>query len=149
MPVAADDCSLSGLTEVARQLGDVRTHLNPDLALLGVAMCFVPVEAKRVRRDLRADMEALPGNLHVFESVIRYSVRAAFDQRRRRVTAEEYGEFAPSAERERLAALSRGERDPAPASSSAARGVADDYRRLAAEISGRLAEVNTKREAMT
>ena len=146
VPVRSDDCSISGLTLVARQWVRVRDDLNPALSLLGVVLSQVPLGANRMRNELRDSLGRDDPNLHVFDAVIRLSPRSAFDSRRFGVVAAEYEGMAKRGLTDRLAALQRGNGGKGRSWSKAAPGLADDYHDLALEIINRLKTVNAQLE---
>ena len=147
VPVRGDDCSISGLTVVARQWVRVRDDLNPALSLLGVVLSQVPSGATRMRNELRDSLGRDDPNLHVFDAVIRLSPRSALDSRRFGVVAAEYEGMAKRGVTDRLAALHRGDSGKGRSWSRAATGLADDYHDLALEIIDRLKTVNAELEA--
>jgi cellulose biosynthesis protein BcsQ len=136
-PVRADDASLDGLEVMARAFPPARSH-NPKLQLMGVVMFDLAIGATALRSELRSLLEdELGGVAPVFCSVIRRSERSAFDMRRFGLLAIEYLErarselSAPSVE----GRISTQRLDGAVARfSSAAAGLAQDYRDLTGEI---------------
>ena len=122
IPIRADDASLAAIGALAALWRDIRTHHNAHLALLGVALMQVPGEERRFETQLRDDVRAIgQGHLRVFQTAVRANPEAAWGTRRLGLTADEYADHAENGERARTA-----------------RGLADDYRHLTAEILSRL-----------
>jgi len=137
IPVKHDGASLDGLTLIGRQYQHVRKTTNPTLRLLGVVLFDTNLRATALNDQIRAELEAALGtNPPVFGTAIRHSQRAAFDMRQEGLTAAEYAAAATMDTKERLTLLRdiNKLREAPPARSSAARGLADDYRQLTKEI---------------
>ena len=138
VPVKADDASLDGLEMIARSFARSRSGPNPGVRLLGIVTFDSATSAHAIRADLRKTVEAdLGGIAPVFESFIRRSERSAYDMRRFGMLAHEYAARAEevlrtTSVRTRIEASRRG--DAASRFSTAARGLADDYRNLAREV---------------
>ena len=108
--------------------------------MLGVVLTLVVSGATAVERRARADLEVLlDGKVKVFEHAIRFAQAAAVACRGSGLLAEEYAARAASATPWYRA---RAEGQPIERYSSAAGGLAEDYRLLAdevlAELAGRL-----------
>ena len=109
IPVRHDAASLKGLELMARQYRKVRSHLNPDLQLLGVVLFGIGRSATAIRHEVRATLESSLGELApVFDTVIRFSERAPYDMRLDGKLAHEYEIAAEAARTSRLAALHSG-----------------------------------------
>ena len=142
VPTKCDGASLDGLTLIGRQYQRVRAAGNRRLSLLGVVLFDVNRRASALLDQIWAELEAALGESPpVFEASIRHSQRAAYDMRAEGLVACEYAVAAQADRAERLATL-RADPDrlkaAPPARSSAAAGLADDYRRLAHEVLTRL-----------
>lgn len=138
IPVRADEGSVDGLEMIARSFARARSGPNPGLRLLGVVVFDSAPNARAIRAELRETLETdLGGIAPVFETFIRRSERSAFDMRRFGMLASEYADRADdvlgsTTVRARIEASRRG--DAAMRFSRAARGLADDYERLAREV---------------
>lgn len=138
IPVKFDDGSLDGLELMARQFAGVRVGANPDLTLMGVALFDFSTQGTVIRREVRQQLlDELQGGAPVFKSIVRRSERAAYDMRRRGLLAHEYRSKAE----ESNAKVSIGERirraqqgAPVDRYSTAAEGLAEDYKKLTTEI---------------
>ena len=142
VPTKCDGASLDGLTLIGRQYQRVTATGNGSLALLGVVLFDVNRRASALLDQIWAELEAALGESPpVFDASIRHSQRAAYDMRAEGLVACEYSAAASADRTERLAALRANPRllrAAPPARSSAAVGLADDYRRLAGEVLERL-----------
>lgn len=138
IPVKFDEGSIDGLELMARQFGAIKRTTNPMLKLLGVVLFDFSTSGTVIRAEVRRQLAAELGEgAPVMKSVIRRSERGAFDMRRGGMLAHEYSTRA-SEEQARTSIAERIRRSKAgestPRYSSAAEGLADDYRRLAAEL---------------
>lgn len=138
IPVKFDDGSLDGLELMARQFGDIQKSVNPDLSLLGVSLFDFSTQGTVIRAEVRRQlMDELQGGAPVFKSIIRRSERAAYDMRRAGVLAHEYYQKAEAA-KQRLSIADRIKRSqqgqPIDRHSTAAGGLAEDYKKLTTEI---------------
>ena len=125
IPTRGDDASLAAIGALAETWRDIRANHNPNLVLLGVALTQIPAEARHLQTQLRDDLRTVgEGHLRVFRTAVRANDDAAREARRLGVTADEYAHHPQGAD--------GGER------ARAARGLADDYRHLTAEILARL-----------
>lgn len=147
IPVKADDASLDGLELMSRQFANAR-RVNPALQLAGVAMFDFSMQGSAIRREVRRTlMQDLNGIAPVYRSFIRRSERSAVDMRRAGVLAHEYAAEASTQRK----AISVGERikasrsgTPIKSYSSAAGGLAEDYRKLAGEVLLSLGDLHEK-----
>lgn len=129
IPTCADDCSIDGLGAVFDNYHRMRVEgANPQLRILGVALCLVAVRSTAITRRARHTLGALLGErVTVFDQTVRFAQGAAVDCRRLGLTASEYAALAAQATpwyRDRTA-----ERF-----SKAAGGIAADYEALSIEI---------------
>ena len=142
VPTKCDGASLDGLTLTGRQYQRVRVGANKWLSLLGVVLFDVNRRASALLDQVWAELEAALGDSPpVFRTSIRHSQRAAYDMRAEGLVACEYAAAARSDRSDRFAALRANPellRTAPPARSSAAAGLADDYRRLTGEVLARL-----------
>lgn len=137
IPVKADEASLDGLELMARQFATAR-RANPALELAGVAMFDFSMQGSAIRREVRRSlMQDLNGIAPVYRSFIRRSDRSAVDMRRSGLLAHEYATEAATQRQavsvsQRIKAARAG--TPVRSYSTAAEGLAEDYRKLAGEI---------------
>lgn len=137
IPVKADEASLDGLELMSRQFANAR-RTNPTLQLAGVAMFDFSLQGTAIRREVRRElMQDLDGIAPVYRSFIRRSERSAVDMRRGGALAHEYAAEASTQRKavsvaDRIKASRSGK--PVKAYSTAAEGLAEDYRKLAGEI---------------
>ena len=137
IPVKADEASLDGIELMSRQFANAR-RVNPDLELAGVAMFDFSMQGTAIRREVRRTlMQDLDGIAPVYRSFIRRSDRSAVDMRRGGLLAHEYAREAATNKKvvsvtERIKASRAG--NPMRTYSTAAEGLAEDYRKLAGEI---------------
>lgn len=147
IPVKADEASLDGLELMSRQFSSA-LRTNPALQLAGVAMFDFGMQGTAIRREVRRSlMQDLNGIAPVYRSFIRRSERSAVDMRRSGILAHEYAAEA-TAQRK---AVSVGQRikasragSPVRTYSSAADGLAEDYRKLTGEILLSLGDLHEK-----
>ena len=138
IPTKRDSGSLDGFVRVARRFAHVRATANPSLELLGVVLFDFGTQDRRMLADTRAELERdLDGAAPVFDTFVRNSRRAPGDMRDRGLLAYEYEQAAASAtpwykDRE------------GPRFSASARGLAEDYQRLTAEM---LSAITARRAA--
>lgn len=99
VPCGFDPGSLDGLEHVSNRYHAVRNAgLNTELELLGVAMFGFGPGEKRLRREMKADLEyELDGQAPVFETYIREARKAARHVRMNGLVASEYLVAAKSA----------------------------------------------------
>lgn len=92
VPCGFDPGSLDGLEHVSDRYHAVRNSgLNTDLELLGVVMFGFGPNEKRLRRDMKADLEyELDGQAPVFDTCIRAARKAARHMRMNGLVASEY-----------------------------------------------------------
>ncbi len=143
IPTKRDLGSLHGLVRVARSFATVRSHDNPNLDVLGVALFDFARQDTRILADTRERLvRNLAGAAPVFETVIRNARKASTDMRRDGLLAFEYEEAASAALRRRVA--DRGWEQPGRPSpngySRTAAGLAEDYQNLTKEILAAFAE---------
>lgn len=137
IPTPPDPASLNGIHLTASAFASARQHLNPALRLLGVVLFRIPVAATAIRAEARAELEAALGSaVPVYSAVIREALRAAVDQRRFALTADDYRRAAsrvnPSFARRR--GMENSMADAPSSFSRAAGGLAEDYRQLVREV---------------
>ena len=138
IPTERDSGSLDGFVRVARRFAHVRATTNPSLELLGVVLFDFGTQDRRMLADTRAELERdLDGAAPVFDAFVRNSRRAPGDMRDRGLLAYEYEQAAAKAtpwykDRE------------GPRFSASARGLAEDYQRLTAEM---LSAITARRAA--
>lgn len=146
IPTKRDLGSLHGLVRVARSFANVRSHENPDLDVLGVALFDFARQDTRILADTQERLERnLSGAAPVFETVVRNARKASTDMRRDGLLAFEYEEAAAAALRSRVA--DRVWEKPYQPSSNGfpktASGLAEDYQNLTKEILAAFAERST------
>ncbi len=131
VPTPPDDAGIDGLGRVFAEL-QLASADNPGLEVLGVVLTLVVSGASAVERRARADLEVLLGDqVTVFERTIRFAQAAAVACRGSGLLADEYAARAASATPWYRA---RAEGQPVERYSSAASGLAEDYRLLADEV---------------
>jgi len=131
VPTQPDDAGIDGLGRVFAEL-QLASGDNAGLEVLGVALTLVVSGASAIERRARADLEVLLGDkVKVFEQTIRFAQAAAVACRGSGLLAEEYATRAASAIPWYRA---RAEGQPVERYSSAAAGLAEDYRLLADEV---------------
>ncbi len=136
VPTPPDDAGIDGLGRVFAEL-QLASADNPGLEVLGVVLSLVVSGAAAVERRARVDLEVLLGEkVLVFEHTIRFAQAAAVACRGRGLLAHEYAARAASATPWYRAKASG---QPVERYSSAAAGLAEDYRQLADEVLGELA----------
>ncbi|MDH3308270.1 MAG: hypothetical protein OEO77_12215, partial [Acidimicrobiia bacterium] len=127
-----------GLELMARQFGAVKRSANPDLELLGIVLFDFSTAGKVIRSEVRKQLaEELGDAAPVMRAVIRKSERGAYDMRKVGLLAHEYQARAIDAAArtsiaERIMRSKSGQH--VERYSSAAEGLADDYKRLASEL---------------
>ena len=128
--------SLHGLVRVAKSFASVRSHDNPDLDVLGVALFDFARQDTRILADTRERLvRNLAGAAPVFETVIRNARKASTDMRRDGLLAFEYEEAATTAMRQRVRDRVWESGEPSPNGySKTASGLAEDYQSLTKEI---------------
>ena len=131
VPTPPDDAGIDGLGRVFAEL-QLASADNPGLEVLGVVLTLVVSGASAVERRARVDLEVLLGDqVTVFERTIRFAQAAAVACRGSGLLADEYAARAASATPWYRA---RAEGQPIERYSSAAAGLAEDYRLLADEV---------------
>ena len=131
VPTPPDDAGIDGLGRVFAEL-QLASADNPALEVLGVVLTLVVSGASAVERRARVDLEVLLGDqVKVFEHTIRFAQAAAVACRGSGLLADEYAARAASATPWYRA---RAEGRPVERYSSAAAGLAEDYRLLADEV---------------
>lgn len=116
VPTRRDLASMQGLARVAKEFSTVRSSVNPNLRLLGVALFDFATQDTRLLAEVRAMLEErLSAIAPVFETYIRQARRASTDMRRMGLLAHEYAE--------------PGRQHP-----GSFAGLSDDYRNLTNEI---------------
>jgi cellulose biosynthesis protein BcsQ len=145
IPTKRDLGSLHGLVRVARSFASVRSHENPDLDVLGVALFDFARQDTRILADTRERLvRNLAGAAPVFDTVIRNARKASTDMRRDGLLAFEYEEAAAAARRQRVIdrVWERPGRPSPNGYSQTASGLAEDYQNLTKEILAAFAESN-------
>ena len=136
VPTPPDDAGIDGLGRVFAEL-QLASGDNPGLEVLGIVLSLVLSGAAAVERRARADLEVLlGGKVKLFERTIRFAQAAAVACRGSGLLAHEYAARAASATPWYKA---HAEGQPVERYSSAAAGLAEDYRLLADEVLGELA----------
>lgn len=145
IPTRADSASLDGLKVVAKRFVSAR-EINPDLALAGVLLFAISVQGHKLGERARAQVEGiLEGSAPVFTAQVRHSDTAAVDTREHGLVVHELEGAAAQIQRDLFLALrSRGPR-PDRLLCSDPSGLAEDYHNVAAELLGRLAEIEAAR----
>ncbi|WP_312030083.1 ParA family protein [Actinomycetospora sp. TBRC 11914] len=132
MPTKSDVGGLVGMRLVAERFAVARER-NPDLALLGAVLFATGTRSRRVHAELRgAVAAAFGGHSPLFATVIRHAERSAQDARRLGRLAHEL-ELEVAAQPAWWASLRAGS-TATPRLSTAAAGVAADYRDLGVEL---------------
>jgi cellulose biosynthesis protein BcsQ len=143
IPTKRDLGSLHGLVRVARSFASVRSHDNPHLDVLGVALFDFARQDTRILADTRERLvRNLAGAAPVFDTVIRNARKASTDMRRDGLLAFEYEAAAALALRHRVAerVWERPSRTSPNGYSKTAAGLAEDYQSLTKEILAAFAE---------
>ena len=136
IPTPPDDAGIDGLGRVFAELTQASSE-NPGLEVLGVVLTLVVSGASVVEARARADLEQLLGaDVTVFSQTIRFAQAAAVACRGSGRTATEYAQAATEALPWYTAKATGA---PVQRYSSAAAGLAADYRALADEVLGALA----------
>ena len=136
IPTPPDDAGIDGLGRVFAEL-QLASDDNPGLEVLGVVLTLVVSGASVVERRARADLDALLGDkVKVFDHTIRFAQAAAVACRSNGLLAEEYAARAVAATPWYRA---KAESQPVERYSSAAAGLASDYRLVVDEILAELA----------
>ena len=131
IPTQPDVGSIHGLGAVFGRLLDVRREINPAIEVLGVVVGPVGTQSTAIVRQTRARLaEILGETIPVFDPPIRLAQAAAVHCRERGLLAHEYESAAGNAVPWYKL---RGEKK-APAFSSAASGLAEDYHKLTEAI---------------
>jgi len=146
IPTRADSASLDGLKVVAKRFSPAR-GTNPDLALAGVLLFAISVQGHKLGDRARAQVEAIleGSQAPVFTAQVRHSDTAAVDTREHGLVVHELEGAAAQIQRDLFLALrSKGPR-PERLLCSDPSGLAEDYHNVAAELLGRLAEIEASR----
>jgi hypothetical protein len=119
---------------------------NPDLALAGVLLFAISVQGHKLGDRARARVEAiLEQSAPVFTAQIRHSDTAAVDTRDHGLVVHELEGAAAKIQQDLILALrSKGPR-PERLLCSDPSGLAEDYQNVAAELLGRLTEIEAER----
>ena len=132
IPTQPDVASIHGLGAVFGRLLEVRASTNPAIEVLGVVVGPVGTQSTAIVRDTRSRLtEILGESIPVFDPTIRLAQAAAVHCRDRGLLAHEYEQAATTATpwyQRRKTGIG------APAFSSAASGLAEDYQRLTEAI---------------
>jgi chromosome partitioning protein len=152
IPSRSDEASLDGLVVVAQRFAAAR-EVNPDLALLGVALFGVRAGNTRLIARVRSALEeTLGGAAPVFDSSIRYLESAAVDMRSRGLLPYELHDAHSGEKASRIGRLRQGVEPDAgdhllSRDTSVAR-LAGDYADLADEVVAAIAAhgTTTRRE---
>jgi cellulose biosynthesis protein BcsQ len=143
IPTKRDLGSLHGLVRVARSFAAVRSHDNPHLDVLGVALFDFARQDTRILADTKERLiRNLAGAAPVFDTVIRNARKASTDMRREGLLSFEYEEAANAALRRRVSerVWERPYRPSSNGFSKTASGLAEDYQSLTKEILAAFAE---------
>ena len=145
IPTRADSASLDGLQVVAKRFVAAR-QTNPDLALAGVLLFAISVQGHKLGDRARARVEAiLEQSAPVFTAQIRHSDTAAVDTRDHGLVVHELEGAAAKIQQDLILALrSKGPR-PERLLCSDPSGLAEDHQNVAAELLGRLTEIEAER----
>lgn len=142
IPTTSDEASIDGLGRVARLFADIQSTSNPALELLGIAPFRIGSRAERIAAQLRDSIASTgldPALL--FTARIRDVQGPAQTCRQLGKLAHELEADLPEARARRLAWLrdgkSGGRHNPEVVAESTP-GLADDYQRLAMELSDRM-----------
>jgi len=135
VPTKGDAGSLNGLQVTADKFARIRTDMNADLAVLGVALFGFGAGDKRLVAEAREQLERdlADVDIPVFDAFIRDSRKSGTDMRRLGQLAHEYEKSALEAE-PFWKNLRRGRSERTDSYSQASGGLADDYQRLTTEI---------------
>lgn len=135
-PSRADEGTGRGLGELAERLESV-VAVNPDLALLGVALFDIEKNATRIEAEARRMVAESVGSADVlFDTSVRHSTAVAQQSRRYGKLVHELDEFAK--EQPAWWQIRRGEAAAGERVSTTSSSVADDLHALTAEIMERL-----------
>lgn len=135
LPSQADDGSIDGLAATFKMFSDVRASTNPDLDVLGVVLIPIDSRAKRLKATVAQALGDLLGeHVPVFETSIRYTQPTAVACRAAGLVAVEYADLADSRQAERYRELRGTGTTTIPATTSAVRGLAEDFTMLGDEI---------------
>ena len=137
IPTKRDLGSLHGLVRVARSFAAVRSHDNPRLDVLGVALFDFARQDTRILADTKERLvRNLAGAAPVFDTVIRNARKASTDMRRDGLLSFEYEEASHAALRRRVAerVWEQPYRPSSNGFSKTASGLAEDYQSLTKEI---------------
>lgn len=142
IPTTSDEGSIDGLGRVAHLFTTVRAAVNPELALLGIVAFRVGSRSERIAAELRASIAStgLDPAL-MFAARIRAVEGPAQSSRRLGLLVHELEAELPEARARRLAWLRDGRaggRHRPDVVAESAPGLADDYQRLAMEVSERI-----------
>jgi cellulose biosynthesis protein BcsQ len=146
IPTQPDQASIDGIAPVLQTYAQVRKGSNPNLTILGVVVTRVTLNATKIRRDVRTQLdELLEGKIPVFNTVIREAAAAAVELRRLGLLSSEYeleAKLAPSY----FELLKRGTGKTKHPFAAAISGLASDYQELTEEIIAALAALDVPSE---
>lgn len=142
IPTTSDEASIDGLGRVARLFDDIQSTTNPELELLGIAPFRVGSRSERIAAELRDSIVStgLDPEL-LFAARIRGVEGPAQSCRKMGKLVHELEAELPEARARRLAWLRDGReggRHRAKVVAESTPGLADDYQRLAMEVSDRM-----------
>ena len=135
VPTKGDAGSLNGLQVTAEKFARIRSTLNPDLEVLGVALFGFGANDTRLVAEARTQLEKdlLDTDIRVFDTFIRDSRKSGTDMRRLGQLAHEYDNSASEAEPFWKALRDRS-RTARESFSQASGGLAGDYQKLTREV---------------
>lgn len=144
IPTRSDEASIDGVERVAERFLAAKGQ-NPRLRLAGVLLFAVGSRSLSIEREVRAVLGSMLGDAApVFRTRVRHLEAAARSARRDGVLIHELEQRTQELQRERFAALARGETPPGGSSVSAVAGLADDMEQLTHEILQRIAELESE-----
>lgn len=143
IPAGVDRASRVGLPDAARSIRDVRRVTNPNLEVLAVVAGPIAAAGSQIQARARAHLGDLIGDPSlVCNTVVRHSALVAEQCREYGMLSTEYaisGETSPI--------HSPRNTQPRERVSTAAQGVAEDWRRLVAEVLGRFLSATERPDA--
>lgn len=145
IPTRSDEGSIDGVELVAERFVAAKQH-NPALRLAGVLLFAVGSRSLSIEREVRAAVKDMLGDsAPVFRTRIRYLEAAPNQARKQGLLIHELEQRTQEYQRERFAALARGETPPSASSLSTVAGLADDLEQLTQEVLQRISELETER----